>query len=479
MTNKSSNAVKASIGYTLGNYFIKGISFITIPVFSRILSTSDFGIFNTFIAYEQMLYIFICLGLHVSLQNADLKFPGKIDEYTSSVALYPFVIHLILLLISFIFRNSLSRIIGLPELVIPMLIIYSYCSGLLILYQQRLALDYNYSKFVWLSGLNVVLNVSISIILIVFVFSEDKYFGRIIGGTSAYIIVALVVLFLLYKRSQPTLDFNYIRYGLRISLPIIPHGLAQIILMQFDRIMINTVVGNSEAGLYSFAYTLYALVQITATSLDTVFSPWTFKRLRNNEQNDVIRIGTCFMLLVSGIVSTVMLLSPEIIILFGGEKYRNTFACVLPILFAGFFSMTYCIPSVIEYYYEKTNYIAVGTMAAAILNIILNSLFIPKFGYVAAAYTTLFSYIVYFILHYTVAKKLSGFYIIKPLILVIGLFFVLSAFGVSTLLYKNFLCRVIAAIVFDILGSLVLIKIYGQKEIVSTLLSLLKKGESI
>ena len=472
MAEKNRNVAKASIGYTLGNYLIKGISFITVPIFSRILSTSDFGIYNTFIAYEQILYIFICLGLHASLKNANLKFPGKIDEYTSSVAVFPFVIHAILLIVSFLFRGFLSEVLNLPEIVIPMLITYSYCSGLVILYQQRIALDYNYSGFIKVSGLNALLNVGSSIILIIFVFDKDKYLGRIVGGTAAYVIIAIIVICILYNHARPTLNTGYIRYGLRISLPIIPHGLAQILLMQFDRIMINSVIGSSEAGLYSFAYTIYALIQITTTSLDTVFSPWTFKKLKDNKIHDVIRVGTSFMLFISGLVSTVMILSPEIIKLLGGEKYTKTFNCVLPVLFAGFFSMSYCIPAVIEYYFEKTKYIAMGTSIAALLNIILNYIFIPKFGYVAAAYTTLFSYIVYFFLHCFVSKKLCGYFIIKPIFLIIGLGFVIASFVLSFLFCESIFSRIVAVITIDLVGCYIIAHVYGIQGLKNAIQSL-------
>ena len=61
----------------------------------------------------------------------------------------------------------------------------------------------------------------------------------------------------------------------------------------------------------------------------------------------------------------------------------------------------------VEYYYEKTLFITENTIIAAGLNIVLNGLFIPKFGYMAAAYTTLFCYIVSFVLHTKYARKLN------------------------------------------------------------------------
>lgn len=72
---QGSKAAKAGLGYTIGNYCIRGIGFITVPIFSRLLSTSDFGLYNTFLAYEAVVYIFISLALNSSVKNAKYKFP--------------------------------------------------------------------------------------------------------------------------------------------------------------------------------------------------------------------------------------------------------------------------------------------------------------------------------------------------------------------------------------------------------------------
>lgn len=457
---------KASIGYTIGNYCIKGIGFITVPIFARMLTTSDYGIYNTFLAYEAVLYIFISLALHASLKNANYKFEGQIDKYTSSITILPQIIALALLIITFIFRGLLSDILKIDEFCVLFLVIYSYCSGLLILYQSRIALDYNYKEYIGLSAFSVLCNVGISLFLIGFVFESKKYLGRVIGGTISYALMATYILYRLYRKATPQINTDYWKYGLKLSLPIIPHGLAQILLLQFDRIMINSIVGNAEAGLYSFAYTIYSLVQITANSLETVYSTWVFGKLKkDNDINSVQTIGTIFLIFIAGVVTGVMLLAPEFIRILGGTKYKESVECVLPILLAGFFAMGYGIPSVLEYYHEKTKYIMIGTSLAAVMNITLNAIFIPMYGYVAAAYTTLVSYIVYFTLHVIVAKKLSGFNIIYPRYLVASITIVLSAFVVAELLKDELIIRLLVFIGLLIIGVLMIAHIYGVEQI--------------
>ncbi len=462
---QGSKAAKAGLGYTIGNYCIRGIGFITVPIFSRLLSTSDFGLYNTFLAYEAVVYIFISLALNSSVKNAKYKFPKCLDEYTSSVALLPLILLAVILVISFPIRNILSTAFGLDYFCIILLFLYSYCSGLVIYYRARIGLDYEYKEYLGLSAFNALANVAFSLLLIFTVYREEKYLGRILGGTLVQVVLAIYILFRLFFKAKPRVKFKYWKFGLKISIPLIPHALSQIVLVQFDRIMISKIIGTAEAGIYSFAYTIYSLVQITATSLESAYSPWAFQAMHEGKKNELIRVGTAFMLFIGGITAGVTLLAPEFIYLLGGNKYAEAYTCTVPVLVAGFFAMSYTIPVVVEYYKEKTSYISVGTAVAALINICLNALFIPKYGYVAAAYTTLISYIVYFSIHVIIARKLAGFHIIriKYLISVVA---IITVSGVVALYYHDkFTIRMGTFIVMLAIGIPMLIKVYGLENI--------------
>lgn len=60
----------------------------------------------------------------------------------------------------------------------------------------------------------------------------------------------------------------------------------------------------------------------------------------------------------------------------------------------------------IELHLKKTKYVSFGTIFAALLNIVLNVMFIPEYGFVAAAYTTLFSYISLLLIHFIITRKI-------------------------------------------------------------------------
>lgn len=67
-----SKAVSAGMGYTLGNMLIKGINFLTVPIFSRLMSTDEFGVYNVFLSYDAILSVLIGMALHSSVKSLSL-----------------------------------------------------------------------------------------------------------------------------------------------------------------------------------------------------------------------------------------------------------------------------------------------------------------------------------------------------------------------------------------------------------------------
>lgn len=409
-----SKVLKAGMGYIIGNYLLKGISFITIPLFSRLMSTSEYGLFNTFIAYESIVYIFIGFALHSSFKNARYKFiesdneSTRYDRYVSSAILFVLINIFIWSLILIFFYNDISGIFKLDKFSILLILLYSGGMAILSCYNSYISLEYKYKSFLRISFFNAISNVAISLLLMVTFLHNNRYLARIIGSTIPVVILSIYICYIFFKRQAPFLKNIDLVWGLKYSLPIIPHGISQVILTQFDRIMIMHMIGSTTSGIYSFAYNIYSIIAVTSSSLDNVWNPWVYEKLHNKEYNLIRHYSTIYAVFMLIFSISVILLSPELISILGGEKYREAVYSVIPIIASGFFSFLYTLPASIEYYNEKTNYIAIGTVIAAVINIILNFFCIQEFGYISAAFTTLLTYILYFIVHYLISIKLHG-----------------------------------------------------------------------
>ena len=200
--------------------------------------------------------------------------------------------------------------------------------------------------------------------------------------------------------------------------------------------MITNYIGSMAAGLYSFAYTIYSIILVAGDSISTVYEPWAYEQFAEKRYDIVRKRSTIYIVLLAVVCSGAMLIAPELVRILGSQKYVDAIPAVTPILGAGFFAMAYNIPSTVEYYYGKTSFIAVGTVLAAVLNVATNAIFIPQYGYLAAAYTTLGSYMVYFIFHCIIAHRIIGqnIFSIKVLLTTVA---GVSVIGVISLYYQN------------------------------------------
>ena len=414
---KKNKVTKTGVSYTFGAYLLKGLGFITLPIFSRLMETSDYGIYNTFISYDSIFYLFVGLALHSSIKNAKYKFGDRnLNRYTSVVLVVPVIMSVIYLAIAFLENRAITGVLGIDKTQLYLLVIYSFCTSVLYIYQSRLVLEYNTKEYLGLSYFNALSSVFVSLLLVVVVLPEKKYMGRILGTVVPMIAVAAWCLYNTWKRATPKFNAEFVKYGLKISIPVIPHGIGQVILTSFDRIMITNIIGAAQSGLYSFAYTIYSIVFVAGNSLSTVIEPWAYEKIANKEYGKLKKISSIYVIGISILCAGTMLLAPEIVLILGSEKYIDALPAIPPVLMGGFFALAYNIPSIIEYNKEKTVYIALGTIGAAGLNIVLNAYAIPIYGFVAAAYTTLISYIFYYIFHTCIAKKLIGFNLVYSLV---------------------------------------------------------------
>lgn len=398
--------VKAGAGYTIGNILIKGIVFITLPIFSRLLSTEQFGIYNTYMAYESIIAIFLGLGLYSSIKNAKFDYPDKIDRYVSTVLWMTVIPLSICLVISFFLKEKISSQLGLPAVFIILLILQSYGSAMISISNSRLSLDYRYKSYLAYAAFNTVINIALSIFLIIVAFEKHKEYGRIIGSAVPLIILGVYIFLTNQKRGGFQFNFNMSKYAAAIGFPLIAHYLSQQIQNQFDRIAITNLVGASQTGIYSFANNIAVVLQVIFYSLENVWGVWMFSHMESHEYHTIREASKKYMWLIAFIAMMMLVFSKEVIIVMGAKEYWSGATIFVPILIGMFLLYLYTIPVSIEYYFKQTKYIAMMTVVAAVFNITTNYLFIPIFGYVAAAYTTLASYGILFILHWLISKKI-------------------------------------------------------------------------
>lgn len=403
--------IKATAGYIIGNYLLKGITFLSIPIFARLLETEDYGVYNTFIAYEGILFVLVGMAIHSSYKNANLKY-GTDQEYgyskyrsdTLMLVIFTALLYCVALNV---FYNIVARYTFFTRFEANLLVIYAFSSAIIVCFNTDVGIRYEFKQFLKVAGINAISNILLSVVLITLAFKDMRYEGRILGTTIPAFFLAICIVISYLRKEKPAFNKKEIKWGLQYSLPIIPHGISQRILSQFDQIMITNMINTSATGLYGFAGNVSLIFSVTFQSVDTVWSQWFYDCKKNNNLKGIRDFSAYYVMMMFALACALMFAAPEIITIIGSKKYADSIYCVPPLVAGSFFTFLYSLPSVAEYYFEKTKSIAFATSVAALLNIGLNYIFIPKFGYVAAAYTTLMTYMIYFIFHCYMAYRIE------------------------------------------------------------------------
>ncbi len=422
--------VKASLWFMLSNILMKGISFLTTPIFTRLLSTEQYGAYSLYQSWYSLLIIFATLNLFMGCYPKGLlKFEEDTDKFTSSLLGLCTVSTSIVYGVLILGYHWIGSVIGLDIKYIVVMYIETIFMAAFDFWGYRERFFYRYRMIVSASILMSILNTIIGVIAVLST-TNYKTEAMIYSNVASKLLIAVCVYAYLMLKGKCFVHTDFWKYGIQFNLPLIPHFLSNMVLNQSDRLMIGNMVGKGEAAIYSIGYTIAMMMQLITNAINQTLTPFVYRELKAKRYERIRKIGTSLSLLVLSLCVVAMVVSPELVLFVGGEKYVGAVSVVIPVAASVFFIYLYSLFSTIEYYYEKTSYISTATLVAAGLNLLLNFIFIKLFGYVAAGYTTVFCYMVLAVLHYFFYKKIlqsetnmSGIYDIRALILMsIGLF---------------------------------------------------------
>ena len=401
---KGKDTIKASLWYLISNIVLKGLGFLTVPIFSRMLSKEEFGYYNNFVAWLSILTIVATLSLSTSLIRARFDFKDDMDSYVSSNLILGSLSVLAFFLV-FLFNQSLVEktfSLDFPYVVIMFLSILFLPAYNM--FQQLQRFEYKYKLVVV-----ITMGVSIGSVLLSLGLMrkmENSLTARIIGAQFPFFAVSLI-LYAYFLIKSRRIKLKYWKYSLAICLPFLLHLLAGNVLNSVDRVMITNMCGAESTALYGMAYNIAMVVNVLWDSLNTAYTPWLGEQLNAQNYEGIRKYSYGYILFFSACLIGVMLIAPEALYILGGKPYIEAKYVIPPVMLGYLFVFLYSMYVNIEQFEKKTGGMAVATGAAALLNLGLNYIFIQVFGYLAAAYTTLFGYAFLFVFHYLLVRKMG------------------------------------------------------------------------
>ncbi len=400
--------VKASIVFLVATLLTKGMTFITTPIFTRIMSENDMGIVGTYNSWKAIYEVLATLALvHGGVFNVGMsKHQKDRNQYVSSILWLCITTASIsgLTLLSVLFY--IKKIIGIPRSLIILMIIQTILIPGQTFWLTKQRYEFKYKAAFIISIGNSIIG-QLMAVLAVYFNNNNLPTIRLWAENFPTLIVSFILCVILTYKGKKIFNKGIWKNESIFAITLIPHYLASIVLTSSDRIMVASLDSLSNAGIYTVVYGVATIGTIVWNAIQSSLTPTVYEKL-NSDKLDGIDVLANNIVLIFGIISILIsLLGPEVIRIMGPKSYGSGAYVIPPIVGAIFISCLYNLFSMIEFYHNKGLFITFASVTAGILNIVLNFIFIPKFGYVAAGYTTLVTYCILSILHYINMRRIE------------------------------------------------------------------------
>lgn len=450
--------VKAALWFTVCNLLQKGITMISMPIFTRLLSTQQYGVFTVYQSWYSIISIIVTLNLAGSvINNGMVKYKGKRSEFISSMQGLSTCITLIFFFIYLAAMKFWNNLFHLSSVFMLTMFVQLLFEPAYLFWAQRQRYEKHYKSLV---AVTLGLSAASPILGIITVISTNyKAEARVISFALVQICIGLVFYIIQTIRGKKLFVKEFWIFALKFNIPLIPHYLSQIILGQSDRIMIERICGAEQAAVYGVAYNLATVMTLFVNAINSSFIPSMYENIKSKNYKKINDVADFLCAFMAVIVCIFILFGPEAIAIFAAPEYKKAVWIFPPVAASIFFTYLYTLFINVEFYFEKTSYVMSVSIVGAALNILLNYIFIPKYGFIAAAYTTVFCYILFaaghFLLYKFIIKKEkieSPIFNAKKIMLYSAA--VLSFIAVSTVLYKFNIIRYIVIFIIAISAAI-------------------------
>ncbi len=461
MISIKNNSIKAAAWYTICNFLSKGILYILTPLYTRMLKVGEYGDYNNFVTWQSLLGVAITLDLHSTVSNAYIDYTEKeeFEKYISTIMITSLVFPLMIGLLVFIKIDNFAMFFHMqPEYVVLLIVSTAFSSALNILQaEQRSKNKYKMSCF-----LTILTSVGTAILSLILISCLENRLKAIIWGSTILNIIVNIYIYIYCLKRKVYFGYNYLKYAFVLALPLIPHLLAANIMGSSDKLMITQMCGSEKNALYSLVYNCAMVVTLLTTSLNQAWVPWFYRQVEDDNKHIIKKVSKFYCIGYTCIVSIFCFVAPEVVLIMGGESYREAAYLVPVIMFGCVCRFFYTLYVNVEFFLKKTWYISIATIGASVINVILNYIGITWWGYIAAAYATLVANICMLVFHVFCVHKMKKLDIFdNKFNLLIFLFSMIFCLGMM-ILYPYTILRYSILVLGVIIGGVVGVKHRGK-----------------
>lgn len=447
---------KSAFWFTICNFLQKGIFVIAVPIYTRILSTEQYGSYSVFLSWLEIFEIIATFRIGWGGYVVGLtKYEQDKDTYAASMQSLSILITSISLGIYLLFSNKINSFTEMNTATTLVIFVILYAIPAIQFWTVRKRTEYKYLSVLLITFLSSFFCVLFGVLSALV--SEQKDLAIITARAAVQGVIALTLIFITYRQKFVIYQGEYWKRAIRFNVPLLPHYLSTVLLHSSDKIIIKDIIGQAQAGIYGVAYTASMCMQLFSTSINQALQPWFFQKMKAKKLQRIHRTINAILILVAGLNLVLIALAPEVIMILAPKEYYEAIWVIPPLAASVVVMFFYQYFVNVEFYFEESRLTALASIGAAVLNIALNYILIPIYGYIAAGYTTLISYLVFGFAHYFFMRWVcirhdmpDNIFNIRHMILILLGFFVGAA--VLTIGYSIAIIRYLAIIMFVVIA---------------------------
>ena len=453
------------------------LNYLLVPIYTRTFSTAQYGTVNEMYAYVSFLLIVLTYGMETSLFNFSRNNENKEKVY-STILLTIILTSSFFILGTWLFAQPIADLINYPNHT-EYIIYFGWILGLDAISSIAFAKLREQQKaglFAGIKILNIAANIFFNLFFIVYcpkLLAQNpqswllKFYDPQVGVGYVFVsnlissIITILIQFPFILRVKFTFDFSQLKTILKYSSPLLLAGLAGMTNETIDRILLKYLLPENialeQVGIYGACYKISLIMTIFIQTFRFAAEPFFFSHSDKQDAKQVYARVMKYFVIICSIIFLGTMINLSWIQGFIGKDFRSGLQVVPLLLMANFFLGVFFNLSIWYKLTNQTRYGAWLTIFGAVITLAGNFIFIPRFGYMACAYTTLVCYLLMMLVSYFIGNKHYHVnYDVKRIVAYIGLSLFLFAISqyinfdsdLLDITIKNLLLILFALVVF-------------------------------
>lgn len=423
--NKKKQLAKNTVIIFLGRVCTQLISYFLLPLFTTYLSKKEYGTVDLIQSYVTLLVPVITLELEMSIFRYLIDSRGKENDTKKLMSNNFFVLGISLTIFSILYI-IVSSFVTIPfRWVVLFDIIVCVLSGNFLQVARGFGKTVDFSISCILTGITTI----ISNIVTICVFKLGAE-GMIISMALANFVCSLYLFIRLKLKDY--IDFKLVDKKLiksmnKYSIPLIPNGVSWWIVNISDRSIISFVLGTAANGIYAASNKFPTIISSLTGVFNLSWSESAALHINSEDRDEFFSdITNTVLKLFTAMGIGMLACMPFVFPIFIKSKFADAYNYIPFLVLGTVFNVALCLYSQVYIAKKLSKQVASTTVIGAIINIVLNVIFIKKFGLYAASISTAISYFVMMVYRHFDLKKYVNIKIENGLIIKTALMFIFT-----------------------------------------------------